>query len=150
MNKELEVLSLDIASLTGWALSPTVYGTWDFKTLKDESMGMKLIRFNYKLKEFHKMNPLDIIIYERPAGKHANSIIHQAKLIAVLESFCESNSIDYRAFSASEIKKFATGKGNCGKAEMIKAAKEKYGYQGSDDNEADAIHMRELFRYQLE
>ena len=145
----MKVLSLDIASTTGWAIDTKVYGTWDFKTKKDESMGMKLIRFRSKLKEVHELEPLDIVIYERPAGQHANSIIHQAKLIAILEEFCEENNIEYRAFSASEIKKFATGKGNANKQEMIDAAKTKYGYTGSDDNEADAILMRELFRQEL-
>jgi len=51
--------------------------------------------------------------------------------------FCEENDIVYQAFSASEIKKSATGKGNSGKPQMIAAAKEKYGYTGTDDNEAD-------------
>jgi Holliday junction resolvasome RuvABC endonuclease subunit len=145
----MNVLSLDIASTTGWAMDTQVYGTWDFKTKKDESMGMKLIRFRSKLEEVHKLEPLDIIIYERPAGQHANSIIHQAKLIAILETFCEAKGIEYRAYSASEIKKFATGKGNANKQAMIDAAKTKYGYTGSDDNEADAIHMRELFREEM-
>lgn len=145
----MTILSLDIASKTGWAIEPHIYGTWDLSTRKDESMGMKLIRFKAKLKEIHEADPLDIIIYERPAGRHANSIIHQAKLIAVVEKFCEENGINYKAYSAKEIKKFATGNGNCGKPAMIKAAKDKYGYTGNDDNEADAIHMRELFRKEL-
>lgn len=145
----MKVLSLDIASTTGWALDTSTYGTWDFKTQKDESMGMKLIRFKAKLKEIHDLENLDVIIYERPAGRHANSVIHQAKLIGVLEKFCEEHDIDYKAYSAKEIKKFATGNGNAGKADMIKAAKTKYGYTGSDDNEADAIHMRELFNKEI-
>ena len=145
----MKILSLDIASTTGWAMDTQIYGTWDFKTKKDESMGMKLIRFKSKLKEVHSLDPLDIIIYERPAGKHANSIIHQAKLIAILEQFCEENNIEYRAFSASEIKKFATGKGNANKQAMIDTAKSKYGYTGNDDNEADAIHMWKLFKKEL-
>lgn len=145
----MNILSLDIASTTGWAVDTTTYGTWDFKTRKDESMGMKLIRFKAKLKEIHELTPLDVIIYERPAGKHANSIIHQSKLIAILEQFCEENKIQYRAYSASEIKKFATGKGNASKDDMIQAASSKYGYTGDDDNEADAIHMRELFRKEM-
>lgn len=145
----MKVLSLDIASTTGWCLDTDVYGTWDFRTRKDESMGMKLIRFRAKLREFHELENLNVVIYERPAGKHANSIIHQSKLIAVLEEFCEAVGIEYRSYSASEIKKFATGKGNAGKPQMIAAAKQKYGYTGNDDNEADAIHMRELFRAEM-
>jgi Holliday junction resolvasome RuvABC endonuclease subunit len=142
----MTTLSLDIASTTGWALSETLYGTWDFKTRKDESIGMKLIRFESKLTEIHSLKNLDLIIYERPAGRHANSIIHQAKLIAILEKFCEENKIDYAAFSATEIKKHATGKGNASKPDMIKAAKKAFGYDGEDDNEADALWMLDLFK----
>jgi len=142
----MKVLSMDIASVTGWAISNEIYGTWDLKTRKDESMGMKLIRFKAKLREICMAEDPDIIIYERPAGRHANSIIHQAKLIAILENFCEENDIDYRAYSAKELKNFATGNGNCGKPAMIQAAKDKYNYEGNDDNEADALHMLNLFK----
>lgn len=141
----MNVLSLDPASETGWATSKEIYGTWDLKTRKDESMGMKLIRLESKLNEIHKLKNLDIIVYERPAGRHAHSIIHQSKLIAVIEKFCEENDINYKAYSAKEIKLFATGKGNAGKPLMIKTAKEKYNYIGNNDNEADALHMLELF-----
>jgi len=147
--KKLKILSLDVASVCGWATSTDIYGTWNMKTIKDESMGMKLIRFKAKITEVCAHEEIELIVYERPAGQHANSIIHQAKMIGVLEKFCEENDIEYRAFSASEIKKFATGKGNCGKAAMIEAAKEKYEYDGDDDNEADAIHMLELCKDQL-
>jgi Holliday junction resolvasome RuvABC endonuclease subunit len=145
----MTILALDIASLTGWCLNNNFYGTWDLKTRKDESMGMKLIRFKSKLKEIHNLESLDLIVYERPAGRHANSVIHQAKLIGILEEFCEQSGIQYSASSASEIKKFATGKGNASKDEMIQAAKDKYGYDGSDDNEADAIHLWNLTKDKL-
>lgn len=146
----MKVLSLDIASTTGWAISPTLYGTWDLKTRKDESMGMKLIRFRSKLKEICKLEDIKIVIYERPAGQHKNSIIHEAKLIAVVEEFCEDNQIDYRAYSAKEIKSFATGNGNANKKDMILAAQQKYGYPGNNDNEADAILMLELYKDEIQ
>lgn len=144
-----KVLALDIASTTGWCLDKGIYGTWDFKTRKDESMGMKLIRFKAKLREIHDSEKIEIIIYERAAGRHANSLIHEAKLIAVVEQFCEENGIDYRSYSAKEIKKFATGNGNASKELMIQSATKDHGYTGTDDNEADAIHLRELFRNEM-
>lgn len=147
--EKVNVLSLDIASTTGWAISPILYGTWDLKTRKDESMGMKLIRFRSKLREVCLLENIKVVIYERPAGQHKNSIIHEAKLIAIVEEFCEENNIDYRAYSAKEIKSFATGSGNSGKPAMIKAAQEKYGYQGNNDNEADAILMLELYKNEI-
>lgn len=145
----MKVLSLDIASTTGWALSSNIYGTWDLKTKKDESMGMKLIRFRAKLKEIHDLEQLDVIVYERAAGQHKASLIHEAKLIAIVEEFCELNNIQYKSYSAKEIKKFATGNGNAGKPAMILAAKSKYNYEGNDDNEADAIHLNELFKSEI-
>lgn len=143
----MKVLSLDVASTTGWCIDvKLLYGTWDLKTLKDESMGMKLIRLKAKLQEIHRVENLEVIIYERAAGQHTASVIHQAKLIGIIENFCEENGIEYRAYSAKQLKSFATGNGNCGKPAMIKAAQAKYGYTGDDDNIADAMHMRELFR----
>lgn len=146
----MKILSLDMASTTGWAIdTQKLYGTWDLRTLKDESMGMKLIRLKAKLQLIHKTEKLDVIIYERPAGQHAASVIHQSKMIGILEEFCEEEGIDYKAFSAKEIKKFATDNGNANKTAMVNAAKEKYGYPGEDDNVADAMHMLELFKSEL-
>jgi Holliday junction resolvasome RuvABC endonuclease subunit len=137
----MKILACDPASLFGWSISTEIYGTWDLKTLRDESMGMKLIRLKSKLKEF---TDIDLLVYERAAGQHKASIIHEAKMIGVMENWCEENGVDYRAYSAKEIKKDATGNGNCSKEAMVKAAKEKYGYPGNDDNEADAIHLWNL------
>ena len=146
---DVNILSLDIASVTGWAVSETEYGTWDFKTRKDESIGMKLIRFRAKLNEVVNLLNFNLIVYERPAGRFKNSLIHEAKLIAVVEEWCEENKIAYRSYSATEIKKYATGKGNAGKPIMIKAAKEKLGYTGNDDNEADALWMLKVAQNDL-
>jgi len=110
---------------------------------------MKLIRLKSKLIEIHAVEKLDIIIYERAAGQHTASVIHQAKLIGIVETFCEENDIQYKAYSAKEIKKFATGNGNCCKPAMVQAAHDKYGYMGADDNEADAMHMLELFKSEI-
>lgn len=138
VSMEIRLLSIDQASSCGWC-SPNASGVWDFKTKKDESQGMKLLRFRSKLKEVCELENINLIAYERVAGQHKNSIIHAAKMVSIIETFCEENKIDYRAVSATEVKKFATGKGNCGKDLMIQAAQEKYGYTGTDDNEADAI-----------
>jgi Holliday junction resolvasome RuvABC endonuclease subunit len=145
----MNILSLDIASVTGWAVSNEIYGTWDLKTLKDESMGMKLIRFRAKLREVLDLEKIEVVLYERPAGRHANSVIHQSKMIAIVEEEVESRSINYRAYSAKEIKSFATDNGNASKADMVKAAQKKYGMEGSDDNVADALHMLNLFKTEI-
>lgn len=40
--------------------------------------------------------------------------------------------------------KYATGKGNAGKAEVLAAAIRRLGYDGHDDNEADALWLRQM------
>ena len=142
------ILALDQASNCGWC-TETAFGCWDFTTKKDESSGMKMIRFKSKLKEVIGLEEINIVVYERVAGQHKNSIIHAAKMVAIIETYCEEMGIAYRAYSAGEIKKFATGNGNANKQKMIDAAREKYGYSGNNDNEADAIHIYHLAKQDL-
>ncbi len=42
------------------------------------------------------------------------------------------------------LKMFATGKGNADKTQMVVAARDRLGYDGTDDNCADALWLREL------
>lgn len=148
MKKEIRILSLDIATKCGWK-TETASGTWDFSIKRDESSGMRLIRFKSKLHEICELENINLITFERSSGMHKSSLITQSELHGVLKIFCEENKIDYRAFSASEVKKFATGKGNAGKSLMVKAAKDKYGMESDDDNEADAIHIYHLTKNSL-
>lgn len=140
---EINILALDVATKTGFC-TETAHGNWDFSLKRDESSGMRLIRFKAKLRELVSLEGINLIAFERSQGFHQNAVIVQSELHGVLKLFCEENKIDYRAYSPSEIKKFATGKGNANKQAMVEAAKSKYNYSGSDDNEADAIHIYHL------
>lgn len=139
----MKILALDVATHCGWC-TETASGTWDLTPKRDESAGMRLIRFRSKLREITALEEIELIVFERSAGQHQSSVITQSELHGVLKTFCEDNKIEYNAFSATEIKKYATGKGNAGKPAMIQAAKDKHGYTGDDDNEADAIHIYHL------
>lgn len=143
------MLSIDPATKTGWAISKDLYGTWELKTRKDESWGMKLIRFESKLREVIVSQNVAVVAYERPGGRNTVAIITQSKIIGVLEKVCTELKIEYRAYSSGEIKSFATGKGNAGKEAVINGMKEKYGYPGTDDNEADAMALLFLAKRDL-
>lgn len=139
----MKILALDVATKCGWC-TETASGTWDFSIKRDESQGMRLIRFKSKIKEVVNLEEITLIAFESAAiyAKHPNLV--QSELHGVLKVFCEENNIQYRGFTPSEIKKHATGKGNSGKPAMIAAAKEKLGYTGNDDNEADALWLYNL------
>lgn len=135
---ELKMLALDIASTCGWC-TKTTSGYWNLAPKKDESKGMRLIRFKAKLKEICELEQINLIVFEQLAtyGKFPNFVA--AEMQGVLKLFCEEKHIEYKSYPPTVIKKFGAGKGNAGKELMIEAAKTKFGYTGNDDNEADAI-----------
>jgi Holliday junction resolvasome RuvABC endonuclease subunit len=138
----MNILALDIATKTGWK-TKTTSGTWDLKPNRRESEGMRVVRFKSKVKELVGIEGITLIAYERPAGMHKASIMVASEMVGVLKDLCIEMNINLACYSAQQIKKFATGKGNAGKPEMIEAAK-KLGYSPADDNEADAIHLYHL------
>ena len=143
-----KILALDIATHCGWAINVSetsnIYGVWDLSPKRDESAGMRLIRFRSKLNEVIERENINIVVFERPAGRHVGAVIVQSELQGQVKVICEDKRISYRGFSSQEIKKFATGKGNANKEAMKKAARERFGYVGNDDNEADAICLLHL------
>ena len=71
-----------------------------------------------------------------------------SEMIGVLKELCVEKGVEYSTYSASEIKKFATGKGNANKQAMVDSAIA-LGYAPQDDNEADAIHLYRLASEEL-
>lgn len=135
----MKVLSLDIGTNTGWKTT-TSSGVWNLKPNRGESEGMRVVRFKSKVRELINLEGITLVSYERPAGMHKSSIMVASEMVGVLKDLCIELGVELACYSASEIKKFATGRGNAKKEEMIEEAK-KLGYNPSDDNEADAIHL---------
>ena len=143
----MNILALDIATTTGWK-TETASGVWKLRQKKDDSTGMKLVRLKSYLKELIELERIELVAYERPAGMFKSAIISESELIGVVLLLCEELSLQCTAYSPTEIKKFATGKGNAKKIDMIAKAVE-LGYNPADDNEADAIHLYRLAKQDL-
>lgn len=134
-----KILALDIATNTGWK-TETASGVWNLKPNRGESEGIRVVRFKAKVREIVELEEINLISYERPAGMHKSSIMVASEMVGVLKDFCMERDITLACYSATEIKKFATDKGNANKEAMIKAARDR-GYLPKDDNEADAIFL---------
>jgi Holliday junction resolvasome RuvABC endonuclease subunit len=144
IDKDLRILALDPATHCGYAINRSLYGVWNLTAKRDESVGMRLIRLRAKLHEVIAGERINVVVFERPGGRFKASIIVQSEIQGQIKTVCEDLKVQYRAYSSTEIKKFATGKGNAGKPAMIKAAQDKLGYPGKDDNEADALWLLEM------
>ena len=140
----MKLLALDIATLCGWA-SPSASGVWDLKPKRGESDGMRVVRFRARFKEIIEAEDIDLVAYERPAGRFKASIMVASEMIGVLKAYCVEKDINYVAYSPKEIKKHATGNGNSGKPAMVEAAKRKFTpLDIIDDNHADALFLYDL------
>lgn len=150
----MHILALDPATKCGFAHSCGASGTWDLSIRRDESGGMRLMRLRGKLEEIRKTAGVDLVVFE--SARHAASngaLIVQSELQGVLKFWCEEQSpkIEYRGVSPSEVKKFATGKGNANKEAMIAAAVSRWpAVPIADDNHADALWILALAQEQLQ
>lgn len=141
----MRILSLDLATKTGWALwdgSRIESGVQDFTRKRGESHGFLFWSFDRWLETVFIVG-IDLIIYEQPAtfrSGAANAIAHG--LSAFLQKRCEQHGLAATVVNTMTLKKWATGSGRAGKEEMIQAARRR-GFVHldyiPDDNEADAL-----------
>ena len=136
------ILALDMATVTGWA-TEGASGSENFKKRAGDSRGMLFIRFEAWLCEMVTISKPDMVAYERPhaRGRAATEVSHG--LLAILQKVCAANGVEYADCPSTTLKKFATGKGNAGKPEMVAKFVELTGRNPITDDEADAylLHM---------
>lgn len=131
-----------------WTAAPKiaiVSGCVNFSNKQYEGGGMRYLKFRRWLGSLPQ--PTEIYFEEvkqRPLSVAAGHVY--GGFLATLTGWCEEKEIPYAGVPVGTIKKFATGKGNAGKREMIVAAM-KDGLDTLDDNEADAYW---LLKYSLE
>lgn len=74
-------------------------------------------------------------------GSRGSAVFSVAELGGIVRWHLHTHGYTYSDVAPSALKKAATGKGNADKGAMLAAAIRKHGYEGSDHNEADAIHL---------
>ncbi|WP_297505436.1 hypothetical protein [Ferrovum sp.] len=140
------VLAIDLGTHTGWALhardGSITSGTEYFKPQRFEGGGMRYLRFKRWLTELKAAaEPIDALYFEevrRHAGVDAAHVY--GGFLATLTTWCEHHQIPYQGVPVGTIKKYATGRGNASKDEVIAAMQAK-GHPITDDNEADALAL---------
>ena len=141
----MNILSLDLGTTTGWAISmpdKIQSGVVSLKGYHFDSPDSKYTKFRRFLGELkHRYGPIDHITYEA-VRRHAGTIAGQTYggFCAALQMFGDHHRIPYEGVPVATIKKFATGHGNASKLDMINAMQNK-GHTPKDDNEADALAL---------
>lgn len=152
----MKILAVDPGTKTGWALGDTednsrLYsGMQDFKLKRGESMGMRFLYFDrWIYKMIAEFKP-EVVAYEMPFVRGVAVLVLNG-LVGILLKACSEAKIDYFSVNPSTLKKHASGRGKkVSKAEMIALARTKFHRQPVDDNEADALHLWDYAREQVE
>lgn len=140
-----KILSLDLGTVTGWALTSDhvglTYGSKSFKPGRFDGGGMRYLNFSRWLTDVNMAQGIEEVYFEE-VRRHAGTDAAHAYggFLATLTSWCEERAIPYQGVPVGTIKKHATGHGNADKMAMIWAA-QTLGYKPVDDNSADAIHL---------
>jgi hypothetical protein len=112
---------------------------------RDPHMGFTLNTFylhGLSLGEDHRV---DHIVYEQPYVRSHTSARMQYAMTGILELVAYQLNALAHSVHPSSVKKFATGKGNASKDEMIYAAKTIAPINISNDHEADAFWIYKYF-----
>jgi len=139
----MKILSLDCATKTGWAFVENgkviESGVQDFTKKRGESNGILFLRFRCWLKGIVNALRPDVVVYERAHFRGGAATELCVGLQTRVQEVASEAQIEYSAYDATQIKKFATGSGKADKADIIIKVKPIIGRDPIDDNEADAV-----------
>ena len=141
----MNILSLDLGTTTGWALTTgtgIVSGSQSFKPSRFEGAGMRFLKFRKWLEDVQASSGVFTCVYFEEVRRHMGVDAAHAYggFMAHLTAWCEHHQIPYTGIPVGTIKKSACGKGNAGKQEIIDAMVAR-GHSPVDDNEADALAL---------
>jgi Holliday junction resolvasome RuvABC endonuclease subunit len=148
----VKVLALDFAKRCGFALGAggefVASGTEDFTPKRGDSLGFRWIDFRQRLTTLLDEQKPDLVVWEQAfLGAMKSKYVAEWALgfRALAQEECDRRGIAYREVHNTQIKLFATQKGNATKEEMQAAAKVKWPeYDAKRDdgaNEADAAWL---------
>ena len=122
----MRIIALDTATKTGFAIYSekelTESGVHDFTKKRGESNGLLFIKFRLFVKNLISVVKPDVVIYEQAHHRGGAATELCVNLTGRVQEVCEEMGVEYMVCRTTVLKKHATGKGNAGKDEMVKAA----------------------------
>jgi hypothetical protein len=155
----MNILALDPAQITGWR-SPSSSGIFICKEKSSESKGMRFIRFKNSILDVIETDNIECIVYEKPGGRNFTGVRSHSNFEGIILQICEENNLEFKDYSAGEIKRYAKEtycefsgeiiKGHVNKTQMVEWATLFFEPLSIiDDNHADALWLYELANSQL-
>jgi len=141
----MNVLALDLGLTAGFG--SRLDGLFDSGTVslevgRDESKGLRTMRLGNFLARVNALcgSGLDLIVFEQAHHRGGAATAVAERFVGKLLEFCALEGIEHKPVHTATLKKWATGKGNAGKPEMVAEAKRRHpDVEIVDDNQADAL-----------
>lgn len=83
-----------------------------------------------------------VVIEGYSFGSAGRGVVQMGEVGGALRLELHRAGVRWIALPPPTVKKYATGKGNSGKPEMLISARDRLGYEGFNDDEADALWLR--------
>ncbi|GHT96699.1 hypothetical protein FACS1894122_15200 [Alphaproteobacteria bacterium] len=138
---EMNILALDLGTKCGFAIwkdGSIISGTKKLQHNK-KAFGLRFLDFRRWLIRMIEEHNICMLFFERVHGHKGTDAAHCfGGFMYTLAAVCEELAVKCTGIPVGTIKKFATGKGNATKKEMVAFAKSQ-GFTPVDDNESDAL-----------
>jgi crossover junction endodeoxyribonuclease RuvC len=146
--RALRIVALDLSlTATGYAMN-TGHGVIEAPSVKrDSDLAAHWRRLREQRNRIRRVTgSADVVAIEGPAfSKGADPSAHErAGLWWTVVDHLLLNAIPVVVISPTGLKRYATGKGNASKAEVVAAAIRRLRYGGHDDNVADAMWLFQM------
>jgi Holliday junction resolvasome RuvABC endonuclease subunit len=138
------ILALDLSLVaTGWCLPDGTTGRIDGAKLRGMERIDSIVRQVQSL-----ARGVDLVAIEGYSfGSQGRSVFNIAELGGCVRFLLHRLEVPFVEVPPSTLKKWATGRGNCGKDEMIAAAIRRFGFAGTTNDEADAYLLWAMARH---
>ena len=149
----MRILALDPGSSCGFAVGDPagvlVSGVWQLTPGRGDSPGMRYVRLRGYLEDVLRAYPdLALVVYEQAHHRGGAATEYAVGCATTVQTWCAERGIDHSAVHSATVKKWATGRGNAKKAEMVRLARERFQPTTSTDDEIDALWMLDWARAQ--
>jgi len=139
------ILALDLSlTATGWCLDG------ECGRIRTSLRGMERIDAIARQVQALARDVELVVIEGYSFGSKGRSVFDVAELGGCVRFLLHRLCIPFVCVPPATLKKYATGRGNCGKDEMIAAAIRRFRFGGSDNNEADAFLLWCMARHAYE
>jgi crossover junction endodeoxyribonuclease RuvC len=146
----MKIAAFDLGTKVGFAVcdgSTRYSGSQNLAARKHENWAARFENFRHLLDKIGGSGPFDRVVYEEVRAHSGTDAAHvYGAFMAELHKWCNERGVPLSGVAVGTIKKFATGKGNASKMEVLMAVEKRWGVLPQDDNEADAIALLEYAR----